>query len=316
MATTKMSNLQIEISKLKYENEGFKEAISRLTNEYNDYRNECDEICKEYEETIQLLSDSLDKTKFENTKLNKEKEKYKIDYEKSVKELEKLRDKNKEKLKEIEILTNKYEKLESQFNSSNKKETTLKSKLVTLETDNDHYLNKIHQYEEEVTDLKDSLENAIENLITTQTEFEEYKTNKEEEIERLKQSLQEEKDNINALIKKNKYISNINIINENNENEIGINEERKSSWNEGNYNNEDIKDQEKFSSKKIKSLINEEDEREHELMLEIGRARSNRAMTMQKISYNFGEVISNLRQRRERLSIFNKKIKQDSGQIR
>ena len=51
-------------------------------------------------------------------------------------------------------------------------------------------------------------------------------------------------------------------------------------------------------------------------MLEIGRARSNRAMTMQKISYNFGEVISNLRQRRERLSIFNKKIKQDSGQIR
>ena len=56
---SKTSNLQMEISKLKYENAGFKDAINRLTTEYNDYRNECDEICKEYEETIQLLSESL-----------------------------------------------------------------------------------------------------------------------------------------------------------------------------------------------------------------------------------------------------------------
>ena len=56
---SKISNLQTENSRLKYENAGFKDAITRLTNEYNDYRNECDEICKEYEETIQLLSESL-----------------------------------------------------------------------------------------------------------------------------------------------------------------------------------------------------------------------------------------------------------------
>ena len=200
--------------------------------------------------------------------------------------------------------------MQSKFKSSNKKETSLKSKLVTLETDNDHYLNKIHQYEEEVTDLKDSLENAIENLITTQTEFEEYRSKKEEEIERLRQSLQEEKENINALMKKNKKENNnISDIKEN-ENINGF--ERKLSWNEINDNN----DEKKSSGKKIKTKINEEDERERELMLESGRCRSNRAMTIQKSSYNFGEVISNLRQRRERLAIFNKKIKFNSGQIK
>jgi len=81
--TSNIKNIELEISKLKYENKGYKEAITRLTNEYNDYRNECDEICKEYEETIQLLSDALDKIKLENINIIKEKEKIKIDYEKS-----------------------------------------------------------------------------------------------------------------------------------------------------------------------------------------------------------------------------------------
>ena len=183
---------------------------------------------------------------------------------------------------------------------------------MTLETDNEHYLNKIHQYEEEVTDLKDSLENAIDNLITTQTEFEEYKSQKDEEIERLKQSLQEEKENINALMKKNK-MENDNNIKDKNENINGF--ERKLSWNEVSNDNDNNKDK-KVSGKKIKTLINEDDERERELMLESGRCRSNRAMTIQKSSYNFGEVISNLRQRRERLAIFNKKIKFNTGQIK
>ena len=77
--TSNIQNIEMEISKLKYENKGYKEAITRLTNEYNDYRNECDEICKEYEETIQLLSDALGKTKLENINIIKEKEKIKID---------------------------------------------------------------------------------------------------------------------------------------------------------------------------------------------------------------------------------------------
>ena len=216
-----------------------------------------------------------------------------------MKDLEKSRDKNKEKIKEIEILTNKYEQLQSQFNSINKKETTLKSKLVILETDNEHYLNKIHQYEEEVTDLKDNLENYIENLITTQTEFEEYKSKKEEEIERLRQTLQEEKDNINALMKKNK---------KENDNNINIKNEKQIE------NSGKISKEKKQNQAKIE--ITEDDEKERETLLELGRTRSNRAMTMQKSSYNYEDIISGLRQKKERLANLNKKIKRDSGKLK
>ena len=296
-----------DVSRLKYENKGLKEALNKLTIEYNDYRNECDEIFKEYEETIQLLSDSLNNIKIENSKYNKEKEEIKKDNERINKELEKSRGKNKEKIRELEILTNKYEQLQSQFKSINKKETTLKSKLVTLETDNDHYINKIHQYEEEVTDLKESLENYIENLITVQTDFDDYKNKKEEEIERLKKQLQEEKSNVRVLMLKNKNDNNVNKANE--YNETLKKEDRKLSWSE---DIEDDSNEKKSSSKMIKTLINEDDEKEHEKLLELGRTRSNRAMTMQKSSYNFGEIISNLRQRRERIAIFHNKIKNDS----
>ena len=300
-----------DVSRLKYENKGLKEALNKLTIEYNDYRNECDEIFKEYEETIQLLSDSLNNIKIENSKYNKEKEEIKKDNERINKELEKSRGKNKEKIRELEILTNKYEQLQSQFKSINKKETSLKSKLVTLETDNDHYINKIHQYEEEVTDLKESLENYIENLITVQTDFDDYKNKKEEEIERLKKQLQEEKSNVRVLMLKNKNDNNVNKTNE--YNETLKKEDRKLSWSE---DIEDDSNEKKTSSKMIKTLINEDDEKEHEKLLELGRTRSNRAMTMQKSSYNFGEIISNLRQRRERIAIFHNKIKNDSTKIK
>ena len=300
-----------DVSRLKYENKGLKEALNKLTIEYNDYRNECDEIFKEYEETIQLLSDSLNNIKIENSKYNKEKEEIKKDNERINKELEKSRGKNKEKIRELEILTNKYEQLQSQFKSINKKETTLKSKLVTLETDNDHYINKIHQYEEEVTDLKESLENYIENLITVQTDFDDYKNKKEEEIERLKKQLQEEKSNVRVLMIKNKNDNNVNKANE--YNETLKKDDRKLSWSE---DIEDDSNEKKSSSKMIKTLINEDDEKEHEKLLELGRTRSNRAMTMQKSSYNFGEIISNLRQRRERIAIFHNKIKNDSTKIK
>ena len=300
-----------DISRLKFENKGLKEALNKLTIEYNDYRNECDEIFKEYEETIQLLSDSLNNIKIENSKYNKEKEEIKKDNERINKELEKSRGKNKEKIRELEILTNKYEQLQSQFKSINKKETTLKSKLVTLETDNDHYINKIHQYEEEVTDLKESLENYIENLITVQTDFDDYKNKKEEEIERLKKELQVEKSNVRVLMLKNKNDNNVNKANE--YDETLKKEDRKLSWSE---DIEDDSNEKKTSSKMIKTLINEDDEKEHEKLLELGRTRSNRAMTMQKSSYNFGEIISNLRQRRERIAIFHNKIKNDSTKIK
>ena len=332
-------NLQKEINKIKFENDNIKNALNQILTEYSDYRKECDEICKEYEETIQLLTDSLEKYKLENSKLNSENsklntenEKMKLDQEKLSKELEKSREKNKDKIKDIEILNNKIDQLQAQFNSINKKETTLKSKVVTLETDNDHYLNKIHQYEEEVTDLKDNLENTIENLITIQNDFDEYKNKKEEELERLKKVLQEEKDNVKALMNKN-FIqkhnglqsNKINDTYENNEfddlEKDEDNIERTLSWNDETFDkvrsrgrfvkydkNNEINSDKKYTKNEL--------EKEQEYMMENGGGRNNRAMTMAIGSYNFGELFSKLRKRKEELVQFNKKIRRDTAMLK
>ena len=327
------SSLQNEINQLKYENENVKNALNQILTEYSDYRKECDEICKEYEETIQLLSDSLEKFKNENSKLSKEntklcdeKEKMKIDHEKMQKELEKAREKNRDKIKDIEILNNKIDELQSQFKSINNKETTLKSKVVTLETDNDHYLNRIHQYEEEVADLKDNLENSLENLITIQNDFEEYKAKKEEELQRLKLTLQEEKSNVKALMNKkiinnNKNneiitISSPNEVNDNKEKEgKGNMFERKLSWSE-NENEKVLLRGKKKKGNNDGNKINYTDiEKEQERMLERGRGRCNRAQTMLNGTYNFSDVLVKLRKRREALAKLNQKIKKDTAKL-
>ena len=325
-------NLQKEINKIKFENDNIKNALNQILTEYADYRKECDEICKEYEETIQLLTDSLEKYKLENSKLNTENsklntenEKMKLDQEKLSKELEKSREKNKDKIKDIEILNNKIDQLQAQFNSINKKETTLKSKVVTLETDNDHYLNKIHQYEEEVTDLKDNLENTIENLIMTQNDFEKYKNKKEEELERLKLKLQEEKGTVRALMSQKKLLkhsrlkSSINLKkNEDNEEleetKIEV-AKRKLSWSEEsnlrhqNQNNEMKKETNKYN-------IEEYDiDKQFDLFVEMGNGRNSRAMTLQKTKYNFGDILSKMRKRKEELVKFNQQIRLDSAKF-
>ena len=317
---------ELDVSRLKYENDNIKNILNEITKEYADYKIECEEICKEYEETIQLLTDSVDKYKLEITKLNKEKEKMKIDQDKLTKELEKAREKNRDKIKDIEILNNKLDQLQTLFKSINKKETTLKSKVVTLETDNDHYLSKIHQFEEEVSDLKTTLESTIENLITTQNDFEEFKNKKEEEIERLKLKLQEEKSNVTALMTKKEDRSRHNrmkscfngTIKEENEDlsldeEVGGNMKRKLSWNEDRLD----KSQKEIDNdeEEIDEVHKKEMDNEQERWLEFGGGRLNRARTIQKKTLNFGQVVSKLRKRKEELVLLNKKIKKDAAKI-
>ena len=324
MATTNQ-NVQLDNSRLKYENDNIKQVLNQVMTEYADYRIECDEICKEYEETIQLLTDSIEKYKLEITKLNTEKEKMKKDQEKASKELEKAREKNRDKIKEIEILNNKIDQLQSQFNSIITKDSSLKTKVVTLETDNDHYLNKIHQYEEEVTDLKDNLENTIESLITTQNEFEEYKNKKEEELERLKLKLQEEKTNVKVIMSKNTNKENNRIKNyvipeqkeedqaDEDDDDFG-NLKRTLSWNKDEILNKINPKNENNNEKEIKKKGMSEIEKEQEYMMEFGRGRNNRAMTLQK-NLNFGQFLSKLRKRKEELVELNKKIKKDAAKI-
>ena len=289
--------MESKTDQIKNENEDVKSSLDQVLTEYAEYRKECDEICQEYEDTIQILSESLEKFKSENTKLSTEKETMKKDQDKLIKELENAREKNKDKIKDIEILNNKLEELQSQFKAINNKELKLKSQVVHLENDNDHYLNRIHQYEEEVTDLKDNLENATENLIMAQKDFEDYKAQKEEELERLKSKLQEEQNNVKALMNKKLIQHKIKVSNPNegSDNMFAL---------KGNVIPENEEEFKSFNEKENKSAIKLRGKRPPRNQDDKKKGKNN------NFSYNQKEEISKLRKRKEGIAKFKILIKE------
>ena len=181
---------------------------------YNDLKAECeqiktdnDEICNEYESTIQMLSESIENFKKEKeilqTKLN--------NLEKEIKRLEKekenLINKNKEKIIDIQNLNTTNEKLKKEIEKINEENRLTKTKIISLENENDHYQNKLRQNEALIEDLTSQLESALEENITLQTEFELYKQQNEESLIRKDQEI---KDIQNDLANKEKIIKRLN----------------------------------------------------------------------------------------------------------
>ncbi len=111
--------------------------------------------------------------------------------------------KNLDKLKDIELLNKKNEILEDQMNKINQSKNVVTNKIVGLENDNDHYLNKIREYESYLEDLQLKLENALEENISLQTDYETYKQKTEDELIRKDEILKEYK---NEIMNKDKII--------------------------------------------------------------------------------------------------------------
>ena len=64
---------------------------NKLSDEYNEYKLESDDICKEYESTIQILTDSLDSLKLQNTNLSNENKIYKENNKQLIEELNSIK---------------------------------------------------------------------------------------------------------------------------------------------------------------------------------------------------------------------------------
>ena len=170
----------------KEKGQNFEILYNSLKNEYDQAIIDNDEICKEYESTIELLKSTLDKTQSEK---------------------EKLQNKNKEKLVDIQDLTKLNDKLKEDIKKIKEEKKLKESKIVFLENDNEHYQNKIRQYEAIVDDLNTQLESTLEENITLQTEFEIYKQKTSEELMRKDEELQDYKSDI---INKEKIIQQLN----------------------------------------------------------------------------------------------------------
>ena len=170
----------------KEKGQNFESLYNSLKNEYDQAIIDNDEICKEYESTIELLKNTLDKTQGEK---------------------EKLQNKNKEKLVDIQELTKLNDKLKEDIKKIKEEKKLKESKIVFLENDNEHYQNKIRQFEAIIDDLNSQLESTLEENITLQTEFEMYKQTTSEELMRKDEELQDCKSDI---INKEKIIQQLN----------------------------------------------------------------------------------------------------------
>ena len=155
--------------------QNFEILYNSLKTEYDQALLDNDEICKEYESTIELLKNSLDKTTAEK---------------------EKLQIKNREKLLDIQDLTKLNDKLMDDIKKVKEEKKLKEAKIVFLENDNDHYQKKIRQFEALIDDLNTQLESTLEENITLQTEFEIYKQTTSEELMRKDEELQDCKSDI------------------------------------------------------------------------------------------------------------------------
>lgn len=164
----------------------FETLYKNLKSEYDQALLDNDEICKEYESTIELLKETLNKSNIEK---------------------EKLQSKNKEKMLDIQDLTKKNDKLNEDIKKIKEEKKLNDSKIVFLENDNEHYQSKIRQYEAIVDDLNSQLESTLEENITLQTEFEIYKQMTSEELMRKDEELQDCRSDI---VNKEKIIQQLN----------------------------------------------------------------------------------------------------------
>ena len=181
---------------------------------YKDLKAECDqiksdndEICKEYELTIQMLTDSVNNFKKEKESFTSRMSQMEKEIKKYEKEKETLLNRNKDKILDIQNLNKANEKLKEDMKKISDEKHLDQTKIISLENANDNYQKKIRQNEALIEDLTSQLESALEENITLQTEFELYKQQNEEALIRKDQEIKDFQNDINN---KEKIIQRLN----------------------------------------------------------------------------------------------------------
>ena len=185
----------------------YEKEYNSLKEEFEQSKIDNDEICKEYESTIDIMTEANKKLEENISKLEKEKKLLEDNISKLEKEKENLISKNKDKISDIQDLNKQIEKLKTENKKIKEEKNINKEKIITLENDNDHYQNQIRQNEALIEDLNNQYESVLEENITLQTEFESYKQQTEECLIRKDEEI---KDYKNDIVNKEKIIQRLN----------------------------------------------------------------------------------------------------------
>ena len=183
--------------------QNFEELYNKLKQEFELSKKDNDDICKEYEATIEMLSESVESFKKEKASLEQKISKYEQDFKSIKKEKESLINKNKDKISDIQNLNKQNDRLSNEVKNLKEEKALFDTKIVSLENDNEHFQNKIREYEALVEDLENQLESALEENITLQTEFETYKQTTGDQLLRKDDEIRDIK---NDLLNKDKFI--------------------------------------------------------------------------------------------------------------
>ena len=176
----------------------YEDLYKSLKEEFDQSKEENDELCKEYESTIQLLTESLEKYEKEKKEFQNKISIFENDVKYMKQEKENLIRKNKDKIIDIQCLNEQNEKLNKLLEKYKEEKSIFTNKLVSLENDIVHYQNKIRECEDFIEELKYQLENALEENITMQSEFGNYKLNSIEQLSRKEEEIKQLRDDINS----------------------------------------------------------------------------------------------------------------------
>jgi len=191
--------------------QNYEKLYYNLKDEFDQMQNDNNEIFKEYESTIQMLTESI-------TQLQNQRNIMNIKLSQIEKERQSLKNRNFDKIIDIQDLSKMNEKLNQEIKIIKEDRKVKDNKIVILENDTEHFQQLIRQNEAIIDELNIKLEEALEDNITIQTEFEIYKEvmgeklmRKEEEIKDIKndmfsknliiQKLKKMKENITSPIK-------------------------------------------------------------------------------------------------------------------
>jgi len=103
-----------------------------------------------------------------------------------------------EKIEEMESYQKTIDKLEKIIEKHTEEKSKLEKRIVTLENDNDDYINKIRELDSWSDELRRKLDATLEENIMQNNEFETLKSEMEEIIQRLKEDLKDAKNEINS----------------------------------------------------------------------------------------------------------------------
>lgn len=169
--------------------EGMIAAYKKLKEEFDDQNQVYEDYISSLEKTKKDLEGKL-------TQKDKEQDIYK-------KEISKLKEANVDRNKDIEYLENELAKSEAAKKQLKEKLTKQENKSVEVELENTYYFNKIRELECWAEELKNKLDAALEENVIVNSEYEAFKAECDEKIQRIQEELE---DNKNEVLSKEKMI--------------------------------------------------------------------------------------------------------------